>query len=303
MTSTVAPFPTGEQYEIAHDDRRAVVVQIGAALRAYSVAGRDVVRGFAADEPITKGRGQHLLPWPNRLRDGRYTFDGTATQLPINEVANNNASHGLTRWLSWELVEHTAASVRQRVVLRPQPGWSWILEASITHSVGPDGLTVDVEAVNHSSTPCPFGYGAHPFFTVGEETIDDVELRVPGARILDLDDRSLPVAVRDVAAAEDLQDGGLLGDRRFDHAFTGLSTEDGRWRAELRRGERVASVWADGVFGWAQVFTGGPARDIGVAIEPMTCGPDAFNPGATHDDLIVLDPGERFAGSWGIEGR
>src|SRR5690606_18112094 len=67
-------YPTGEQYEIKSGDHAAVITEVGATLRSYRVAGRDVVRGFAAEEPVHLGRGQQLLPWPNRIRDGRYPF-------------------------------------------------------------------------------------------------------------------------------------------------------------------------------------------------------------------------------------
>ena len=68
--------PSGEQIEIEHGDQRAVVTGVGAGLRAYSVGGRDVVNGYGVDEMATAGRGQVLIPWPNRLQDGQYEFEG-----------------------------------------------------------------------------------------------------------------------------------------------------------------------------------------------------------------------------------
>ena len=71
----------------------------------------------------------------------------------------------------------------------------------------------------------------------------------------------------------------------------------------LTRGDRTAELWADETMDWMQVFTGGPYRDWSIAVEPMTCGPDAFNPGPTHDDMIVLGPGDTYTGRWGVSGR
>ena len=60
--------------------------------------------------------------------------------------------------------------------------------------------------------------------------------------------------------------------------------------------------WADETMNWLQIFTGGPYRDWSIAVEPMTCGPDAFNEGPTHGALRVLAPGHTFVGQWGISG-
>ena len=78
---------------------------------------------------------------------------------------------------------------------------------------------------------------------------------------------------------------------------------DGRWRVSVELGERYAELWGDETMRWMQIFTGGPNRDWSIAVEPMTCGPDAFNPGPTHGDMKVLAPGETFVGQWGISGR
>src|SRR3712207_5888769 len=136
--------PTGEQYEIVSGAHRAVVTEVGATLRAYTVDGRHVVRGFEADEVVRKGRGQQLLPWPNRIRDGRYTFAGTEQQLALSEPKRHNAIHGLVRHVAWNVTEQSADSVTQRVRVYPEPGWPGIVEASITHAVSDLGLEVTV---------------------------------------------------------------------------------------------------------------------------------------------------------------
>ena len=297
--------PTGEQYEIISGTRRAVVTEVGATLRSFSVDGRDVVRGFGVDEMSTAGRGQNLIPWPNRIRDGRYTFKGVTQQLPLSEPARHNASHGLARYVPWVLVEKKTDAVTNRVRIHPQPGWPGTLEAMITHRVGEDGLTVTVKATNMGAEELPYGYGAHPYLTVGEATVDEVAVTVPGASYLEVDDRLLPVKISPVdGTTYDLRGGPVLGSVILDTAMTDLSRDsDGRWRVKLQLGERFAELWGDETMRWMQVFTGGPNRDWSIAVEPMTCGPDAFNPGPTHGDMKVLAPGETFIGQWGISGR
>lgn len=302
--ATVTTLPTGQQLQISSGDHRAVVTEVGATLRSYSVAGRDVVRGFEPEEQIRGGRGQQLLPWPNRIRDGRYEFGGAVQQLTLSEPARHNAIHGLARHVVWDLLEHGTNAVRQRVRIFPQPGWPGIVEAVVGHSLSDAGLLVDVQATNIGSTPVPFGYAAHPYLTVGETTVDDVTIQLPASRYLEVDSRMLPVELRDVDGTEfDLRVPEVLGSRTFDTAFTGLHTESGSWRVVLSRGDRRAELWAEATFGWAQVFTGNKRRDLSIAVEPMTCGPDAFNPGPTADGRIVLDPGDSFTARWGIIGH
>ena len=84
MTPPVAP--SGEQLELSFGEQRAVVVEVGAGLRAYAVGGREVLDGYPADEMCASGRGQVLMPWPNRIEDGSYEFDGRRHQLPLTEV-------------------------------------------------------------------------------------------------------------------------------------------------------------------------------------------------------------------------
>jgi aldose 1-epimerase len=302
----VSVAPTGEQYEISSGGYRAVITEVGATLRSFSVDGRDVVRGFGVDEMSKAGRGQNLIPWPNRIRDGRYSFNGVSQQLALSEPARHNASHGLARYVPWVLVDKKVDAVSNRVRIHPQPGWPGALEATITHQVGEAGLTVTVEATNVGSTELPFGYGAHPYLTVGESTVDEVALTVPAASYLEVDDeRLLPLRLSPVAGtAYDLREGRVLGSMSLDTAMTDLARDsDGRWRVRLLLRDRYAELWGDEMMRWTQVFTGGPNRDWSIAVEPMTCGPDSFNAGPTHSDMKVLAPGETFVGRWGISGR
>jgi aldose 1-epimerase len=301
----VSTPPTGEQYEIISGTRRAVVTEVGATLRSFSVDGRDVVRGFGVEDQVSGGRGQNLIPWPNRIRDGRYVFNGATQQLALTEPARHNASHGLARYLPWVLIDKQADAVTNRVRIYPQQGWPGVLEATITHRVSEDGLTVTVNATNIGSADVPFGYGAHPYLTVGESTVNDVAITVPAESYLEVDDRLLPIKISPVAGtAYDLRGGPVLGSVNLDTALTDLARDaDGRWRVKLVLGDRYAEVWGDETMQWIQVFSGGPSRNSSIAVEPMTCGPDAFNAGPTHDGMRVLASGSSFLGEWGISDR
>ncbi|WP_353081865.1 aldose 1-epimerase family protein [Tessaracoccus lapidicaptus] len=285
--------PTGTQYSISHGRYGAVVTEVGATLRSLTLDGEEVLWTFAADEAPSGSMGRQLLPWPNRIRDGRYTFDGAQYQLPITEVPRTTALHGLNEGVAWQLVSHTDDEVVLTSRYYPQRGWNAVLEATIGHRVGEDGLTVTVEVTNVGATRAPYGYGAHPYLKADVAT---AELSLPFAKELLVDpERLLPIEVADVTPEHDFRSARPVGDTEFDTALTGA---DGAWELSVTTGGRTVTLWADESLPWGQVFTH-PDR-VALAVEPMTCGPDAFNEGPTHDGLIVLEPGEGSRSVWGF---
>jgi aldose 1-epimerase len=127
--------PTGEQYEISGGGYRAVVTESGATLRLLEYEGRPVLDGFGEDAMPPVGRGQLLMPWPNRIRDGRYSFGGRDLQLGLSEVARRNASHGLVRWAAWSLEEHSSGSVSLTYRLMAQSGYPWTVDLHVLYDV------------------------------------------------------------------------------------------------------------------------------------------------------------------------
>ncbi|NMM23789.1 MAG: aldose 1-epimerase family protein [Phycicoccus sp.] len=300
-------FPSGEQWTIRHGDHEAVVVEVGGGLRTYAFRGQDVLAGYSPDARCSAGRGQLLMPWPNRIRDGRYSFAGSEHQLALTEPDRGNAAHGLVRWASWSVLEQSEDTVTLGCRLRPQPGWEWSLDLSVTYALTASGLTVTPGARNVGADPAPFGFGAHPYLSVGEARVDEVVLGIPAASMLEVDARLLPTGLAPVdGTSHDFREPRVLGGLGLDTAFTDIAADaDGRWRVTLthpRTGQAV-TLWADATaYPWLQVFTGDSLprahrRTSGIAVEPMTCPPDAFNSG---DDLLVLQPGQAFAAPWGI---
>jgi aldose 1-epimerase len=295
--SAVSP-PSGEQFAISFGDQQAVVVEVGGGLRTYTAGGVDVLDGYGLDEMASGGRGQLLLPWPNRIRDGRYRFAGEDLQLALTEPAHHNASHGLTRWMNWRVVAQAADRVVLELVLHPQPGYPFTLGLSVAYLLGADGLSVATTATNLGDRPCPYGAGAHPYLTVGTPTIDDALLEVPAATRLVTDERGLPVDRAGVDGSQyDFRQARPVGDVVLDTAFTDLSGDE---VVVTGLGRRVG-LWWDESYRWLMVFTGDTLspgrRRTGLAVEPMTCPPNAF---ATGEDVKVLQPGEAWTTRWGI---
>jgi aldose 1-epimerase len=228
--------PSGEQITIAARDQEAVVVEVGGGLRSYSVGGRELVDGYRADEMSSSGRGQVLIPWPNRLQDGSYEFDGQRHQLSLNEPERRNAIHGLVRWSAWTATEREPHRAVMEHVLYPQPGYPFSLRISIEYTLSDSGLQVRTTATNLGTATCPYGSGAHPYLTLGTATIDSLILRAPGRTVLRSDERGLPTGTEAVEHTEyDFRKPRQIGSTTFDHAFTDLERDhDGLAHVELR---------------------------------------------------------------------
>lgn len=305
MDNGTDPAPSGAQWTIAADGHEAVVVEVGGGLRTYRHDGVDYLDGYGADEICPGSAGQVLAPWPNRIRDGAYTFGERSLQLDLSEPARRNAIHGLVNWVAWHLVERSPESVTTGYDLPPSPGYPWALRLRTRWTVGAGGLRAEHEVTNLAGEPAPFGFSIHPYLRVPGVSVDKVSLRVPGrARVL-LDSRLLPLAAIQVAGTEyDFTAPRPIGDVVLDLAFGDLTRDaDGGSAVTLAApdGSVAVHVWADREFGWWQVFTGdtlpGERHRRSVAVEPMTCPADAFRSGR---DLITLAPGATWRGAWGI---
>jgi aldose 1-epimerase len=251
--------PSGEQHELVHGNSRVVVVEVGAGLREWD----GVLVGYGVEEMCGGGRGQVLAPWPNRIESGSYEWDGEQHQLPVDETSTGSSIHGLARWASWQLVEREPARAALEHVLHPQPGYPFTLRLRVEYELGDSGLAVRTTAENVGDRASPFGAGHHPYLAAPTGRVDDLVL-----------------------------DGEQIGDRRLDETWH----RPGGWRIDLG----AAAVWAGASWPYIQVFTG-DLPDIerrGLAVEPMTCPPQAFR---TGESLIRLEPGETFSGEWGIE--
>ncbi|NKX54293.1 aldose 1-epimerase family protein [Arthrobacter mobilis] len=299
-------FPSGRQYGIRHGDQLAVITEVGGALREYRHGDRPLIDGYGAGEICTGGRGQPLIPWPNRIGRGSYTWAGRQLQLDLSEPDKGGAIHGLTRWANWRADSHAEDRVSFSYTLHACQGWEWVLDCRLDYLLDDGGLSVRTTATNRSPTACPYGTGAHPYLSTGAAAIDADLAQVPGDTYLPVDEAGLPLGRKPVEGTPyDLRSLQELGARQIDVAYTDLSRDpDGRARVRLIRPDRSAGVelWADEGYRYLEIFTGDTLpqperRRTGLGVEPMTCAPDAFNSG---EGLVSLEPGQTHSASWGI---
>jgi aldose 1-epimerase len=297
---------SGKQIAIVAKDQQAVIVEVGGGLRSYSVGGRELLDGYGADEMSSSGRGQVLIPWPNRLEDGSYEFNGRRYQLSLNEPERHNAIHGLVRWSTWTATEREPHRLVMEHILYPQPGYPFLLRINIEYALSDTGLQVQTTATNLGTQSCPYGSGAHPYLTLETPTINGLILHVPARTVLHSDERGLPIRRESVEGTDyDFREPKRIGSIKLDHAFTDLERNaDGLARVELYDSDRETkvSLWVDQTYPYLMLFSGDPLPNVrrrSLAVEPMTCPPNAFR---TGDALIRLEPGASFTTTWGIAG-
>ncbi len=290
--------PTGTQVDLRFGDVTAQIAQVGASLRSLRIGGVDLVPTYPLDIPTPSCSGVVLAPWPNRVRDGLWDDDGTARQLAITEPKFTNASHGLLRFVAYDIDQTDAAATLSATIV-PQTGYPYQIETSVTYLLTETGIDVIHVLANRSSEPAPVALGTHPFVTIGDVDPHDLVLRVPAASMFDTDERMLPTGTRPADAA--LRDGIRLGDASLDTGFTDLARDDdGLVRHTLTAPDgRRLTVWQGEGFDYVQVFTTDkyPGHDLALALEPMTAPADALNSGL---GIRRLAPDESWTLRWGI---
>ncbi len=300
--------PSGQQLRISSGDYAAVVTEVGACLRELTFRGEHVTKPFGPDERMQLHRGAVLAPWPNRVGDGKYSFGGLELQLPITEVPRHCALHGLVCWHAWTIGAVSAAAVTLTTRIWPQPGYEFTVDLQIEYALtAEDGLTITLTAMNAGAIPAPFGASIHPYLMADGALVDDYVLTVPAASVVDVDpERLLPTGGTTPVAggAFDFREPRLVGATELDDAFCDVIPGlDGLTVATvvgaLGRGSQI--VWDPTQCPWVQVHTADrpDARNnrVAMAIEPMTCPPDAFRSG---EGLITLDPGASTSVWWTI---
>lgn len=297
--------PSGEQIELRHGDQQVTVVEVGGGVRAYERGGRRVLDPYDVHAMADGAHGATLVPWPNRLGDGVYTFDGEEHHLALTEPDKRNAIHGLLRWVPFRVRERADASVVLAARVVPQQGYPFSLDVTVRYELDDEGLAVTTTAANTGDRPAPYGTGHHPYLSPGDGLVDDCDVQVTATTRVDTDDeRQLPTGVVPVEGTPyDFRSPRRLGGLAVDYAFGDLVRDDaGRAWVRLTGSDgRTASLWVDGSYRYLEVFTGdtlapGRARH-GLGAEPMTCPPDAFRSG---QDVVRLEPGATATARWGV---
>lgn len=285
-------------------DLRATVSPFGASLRRLWVerpgqAPRDLLWGYSGTASKKGGQGDVLLPFPGRIADGTYTFEGTRHELAKNDKDGPNAIHGFVRAKTWLEGPRSLSSAQfaTRIAKDDHPGYPFDLEVVVGYELLPTGLACAFVVRNAGNGPAPVGAGFHPYIAT-PAGVDGTALRAPATKLVEFDGLLPTGRILDVPAGLDFRQPRAIGPLRLNHCFTSLARDPDGF-ARVRVGE--VELWMDENFPFLVLYTGdalGPDARKALAVEPMTCATDAFN----HPEwgLRVLRPGETMRGTWGI---
>jgi len=301
-------LPTGEQIAIAHGDQRAVICEVGATLRTYGTGGVAVVEGFAADERATGGRGQVLFPWPNRMSGEIWEFSARRARPALDDPSTTTANHGLIRWQAFHIDAFNQNRCVLSCLLHPSPAYPFLVSLEVAYHLGALGLTVTSTVTNRDDVPAPFGLGFHPYIAVTTPTIEGASLEIPASAFVEVNERLLPTgAILPVKGTmRDFRELKSVNGHDINTTYTELTRDDsGMATATVTDANgRSIDLSVDRNFPYLQVYTGDQLergrRRTGVAIEPMTCPPEGLRSGK---DVVVLEPGQRWAASWRVKAR
>lgn len=305
---------TGDQFEIARETAagrlQAVITQVAAGIRVLRLGETDLTEPFGAGSPPPSACGIVLMPWPNRVKDARWSArraGGGELQLDVTEPARGNAIHGLLRHAEYRLVTHAADAVVLAATVYPQSGYPYLLDTEVEYALVDTGLAVTHRVANVGTEKAPVALGAHPYLKIGGVPTADLVLTVDAATRWEVDDRMNVTGSAPVAGTPyDLRAGRPVADLELDDGFADVAFRGGRVEHSLAApdGRRVV-LWGDASVRYVQAFTHRsfatlPAGEVAVAIEPMTAPANALN---TWEGLKWLEPGERWSVQWGIEAR
>lgn len=315
MATSLSP---DTEIQLAFERQRAWLSPWGASLRRYAVVNTaggetDIVWGYSGGAQKKGGQGDVLIPFPGRVAEGRYAFDGQRLQLERNDKEGPNAIHGFVRALPWAVQQVGPSEVTFEVRLDAASygprGYPFSLVIAVRYGLDVHGLSCGFSVRNVGRVAAPVGVGFHPYFTVGTQLIDMAEARIPATGYLEFNERLAPTGtVVDAQGTEwDYRDYRVIGPRRFNHCYVGLERgPDGFATASLRHPGTgmTIDIVMDRSFSAIVVYTGDAIADAprrALAIEPMTCATDAFN----HPEwgLTRLLPDETFTGRYRITAR
>ncbi|MFV0286931.1 MAG: hypothetical protein ACK5IM_11200, partial [Demequina sp.] len=281
----------------------AVVSSLGATLAGASFLGEPLITavmpGLAWPGDY---RGALLAPWPGRLADGRFTWRGHAFDVGLDEEDRRTALHGRVADRTWQWRLASPVAVTLGTVLGDDAGYPWRVDLTVTVAVTERGITHTVTATNLGDEPAPLGWGVHPYLVAGPPAdatgsdagaADAWTLTVPADTVMSVaPERLLPRGIGPVGPGLDCRTGRPLRGLALNHTFGDLARDEDGFAVARLEGSTAVEVEVDAGYRWIQIYTAeaaeGPARRASVAVEPMTCPPDALN---SRIDLLALEPG------------
>ncbi len=246
------------------------------------------------ENPVPTRSGVPILfPFPNRIRDGKFSFEGKSYQLPLNDSTKANAIHGFAPRHAWTVFGYSTDNDSAWIhgdfhtsLAAPESARSWPSDSllSMICRLSEKSLRLEMRVKNVGAGPLPFGVGLHPYFRFpcADETIDRCKLHAP-ARSIWQSVANLPTGERGPMPDQlNWNSAHGLAGVQLDTPYTDLGAiaqrSDGMLlRACLGHAEfpGALQIWTSGDFRQSVLFI--PPHRRAVCIEPYTCATDAVN--------------------------
>jgi aldose 1-epimerase len=268
------------------------VPEKGAIISDLRLNNRNIYDGYESFEDLDSlswGRGILLAPFPNRLRHGKYSFEGTDYQFPINDKGTGTALHGFISQSSFELgkveTNEKSASVSCHTIYDGKHTYfPFPFKAEVQYKIDDKGeFRMHFSIMNTGRSNMPVGLGWHPYFNLSKK-VNDTVLKLPSLDIIEIDKNMIPTGEKNSFIV--FESPTKIDHFVLDNCF------------KLDEESKLAKVVLEGEYGrltytqntdipYLQVFT--PPHRQSIALEPMTCNVDAFNNG---DGLKILAPND-----------
>lgn len=246
------------------------------------------------------GKSALLYPFPNRLKDGKYHWDGHQYQFPINDSQTENALHGLGVHKAMNIAKVMTSEKSGTIICQynskgEEEFYPFLFQFSAAFTITERGFDVELVVLNQDQESIPFGYGWHPYFTLGD-SVETTELQLPKLDLIGIDQRMIPTGKR--YPYEEFAQAKPIGATVLDNCFAVHPNAENKIEIQLKGSKGTLNYWQEtkaSTYPFVQIFT--PPKRTSIAIEPMTCNVDAFN---NQEGLIKLEAGEKSSARFGL---
>jgi aldose 1-epimerase len=271
-----------------------VLPSLGGAVTRFTAGDFPVFRPTpATPASVSDCASFPLIPFSNRIRNGRFRFSDAEVQIPVDKRDARFTNHGHTRHLPWQIVSVTPANLTLRFThSAPEASWPFPFTAEQYFSLTPSRLTMRARIRNDHKSPAPGGIGFHPYFT-----------RMPGSTlgfsagcIWETDEVDIPIRSATPAGRFDFSTPKMLESHLINHAYGGWN---GAAEITHPSGPRL-TINASGTFNHLIFFT--PEGKDFFGFEPVSHRPDALNPlpDAKDEGITILNPGNWLEASMDV---
>lgn len=279
-------------------DSFSVIPSNGAVISNLTLQNETVIKFPLNGEDPQKGYPSALLfPFPNRVRDGKYTFQGTEYQLDRNETGRSHAIHGFVNDVPFEVTSQRKNGITLTYKYNgDRSGYPFPFVLEVSYSiVKKNTFRLAYSFTNTGTHDMPCGFGWHPYFMLADSKVSEMSLTVPAHYTFELDDTVIPFQANDSAVQESSREETTFSLRNtiLDNVYK-VKESDKTASVILSNGKlnlTITQQTGSNRLNYFVLYTP-PARNS-IAIEPQTSNINAFN---NEDGLIILAAGRTVSG-------